>query len=164
MDYSSSAISSETSASNRGWNGSSSSLSRPQHNPTMPRQHRRALNTLESARRWRKPTIYSRIRLNNGALDASSNPMATSLFYDLHGNRLLRAWRQPSTVRLSIVRHRIWGLGMLLRSSDELDHVREADNAGGRTADERLHQTLLRGPQKMPNNRRQHCRALDTLL
>jgi hypothetical protein len=52
---------------------------------------------------------------------------------------------------------------MLLRSSDELDHVREADNAGGRTADERLHQTLLRGPQKMPNNRRQHCRALDTL-
>jgi len=154
---------SETSGNNRGWNGSSSSLSRPQHNPTMPRQHRRALNTLENSRRWRKPTIYCRIGLNNGALDASSNPMATSLFYNLHGNRLLRAWRQPSTVRLSIVRRRIWGLGMLLRSSEELGDVREADDAGGRTADERLHQTLLRGPQKMPNGHRQLCRALDTL-
>ena len=90
-----------------------------------------------------KQTIYSRIRLNNGALYASSNPMATSLFYDLHGNGLLRAWRQPSTVRLSIVCCQIWGLAMLLRSSEELSDVREADDAGGQTADERLHQTLL---------------------
>ena len=90
-------------------------------------------------------------------------PMATSLFYDLHGNHLLRAWRQPSTVRLSIVRRRIWGLGMLLRSSEELGNVREADDAGGRMADERLHQTLLRSLQKMPESRRQLCRALDTL-
>src|SRR6202142_1164207 len=52
---------------------------------------------------------------------------------------------------------------MLLRSSEELDDVREADDAGGRTADERLHQTLLRSPQEMPNSRRQLCRALDTL-
>ena len=48
---------------------------------------------------------------NDGALYASSNPMATSLFYGLHGNALLRAWQQPSTVHLSIVRRRIWGLG-----------------------------------------------------
>ena len=54
-------------------------------------------------------------------------------------------------------------LGMLLMSSDELDNVREADDAGGRTAYERLHQTLLRSPQKMPNSRHQLCRALDTL-
>ena len=52
---------------------------------------------------------------------------------------------------------------MLLRSSDELNNVREADDACGRTADERQHQTLLRSPQKMPNSRRQLCRALDTL-
>ena len=89
--------------------------------------------------------------------------MATGSFSGLHGNPLLRAWRQPSTVHISIVRRRIWGLGMLLRSSDELNNVREADDAGGRTADERLHQTLLRSPQKMPNSRRQLCRALDTL-
>jgi hypothetical protein len=43
-----------------------------------------------------------------------------------------------------------------------LEELREADDAGGRTADERLHQTLLRSPQKMPNSRRQLCRALDT--
>ena len=89
--------------------------------------------------------------------------MATSLFNDLHGNPLLRAWQQPSTLRLSIVRCRIPGLAMLLRSSDELDDVREADDAGGRMADERLHQTLLRSHQKKPNSRRQLCRALDTL-
>ena len=52
---------------------------------------------------------------------------------------------------------------MLLRSTEELGDVREADDAGGQTADERLHQTLLRSPQKMPNSRRQLCRALDTL-
>src|ERR1700684_941841 len=126
-------------------------------------QHQRALNTLVNARRWRKQTIYCWIRLNNGALYASSNPMATSLFYDLHGNALLRAWRQPSTVRLSIVRCRIWGLWMLLRSSEELGDVRESDDAGRQTADERLHETLLRSPQKMPFSRRQLCRALDTL-
>src|ERR1700684_1273172 len=126
-------------------------------------QHQRALNTLVNARRWRKQTIYCWIRLNNGALYASSNPMATSLFYDLHGNGLLRAWRQPYTVRLSIDRCRIWGLWMRLRSSEELGDVREADDAGGQTADERLHETLLRSPQKMPNSRRQLCKALDTL-
>ena len=76
---------------------------------------------------------------------------------------LLLAWRQPSTVRPSIICSRIRGLGMPLRSSDELDNVMEADDAGGRTADERLHQTLLRSPQKMPNSRRQLCRALDIL-
>ena len=54
-------------------------------------------------------------------------------------------------------------IGMLLRSSEELDDVREADDAGGRTVDEWLHQILLRSPQKMPNSRRQLCRALDTL-
>src|SRR5580658_5559406 len=46
--------------------------------------------------------------------------MEHSLLVGFHGNRfvccspwqpLLRAWRQPSMVRLSIVRHRIWGLG-----------------------------------------------------
>src|ERR1700684_988070 len=110
-----------------------------------------------------KTNNLSRIRLKNGALYASSNSMATSLFYDLHGNGLLRAWRQPSTVRLSIICCRIWGLAMLLRSSEELGDVREADDAGGQTAEERLHQTLLRSPQKMPNSRRQLCRALDTL-
>src|ERR1700730_16574743 len=66
-------------------------------------------------------------------------------------------------LRLSIVRCQNRGLAMLLRSSEELDDVREADDAGGRTADERLHQTLLRSPQKMPNSRRQLCRALDIL-
>ena len=65
-------------------------------------------------------------------------------------------------LRLSIVRCQNRGLAMLLRSSEELDDVREADDAGGRTADERLHQTLLRSPQKMPNSRRQLCGALDT--
>ena len=96
-------------------------------------------------------------------MEHSSNAMATSLFYDLHGNPLLRPWRQPSMLRLSIVRCQNRGLAMLLRSSEELDDVREADDAGGRTADERLHQTLLRSPQKMPNSRRQLCRALDIL-
>jgi hypothetical protein len=76
--------------------------------------------------------------------DGASNTMATSLFYDLHGNPLLRGWRQPSMLRLSIVRCQIRGLAILLRSSEELDDVREADDAGGRMADERLHQTLLR--------------------
>jgi hypothetical protein len=85
----------------------------------------------------------------DGALYASSNPMETSLFYDLHGNPLLRAWRQPSTVHISIVRRRIWGLTMLGKLT--------------MLADERLHQNLLRSPQKMPNSRRQLCRALDTL-
>ena len=89
--------------------------------------------------------------------------MATGSFSGLHGNPLLRAWRQPSTVHISIVRRRIWGLGMLLMSSDELNNVREADDAGGRTADERQHQTLLRSPQRMPKSCRQLCRALDTL-
>ena len=88
--------------------------------------------------------------------------MATGSFSGLHSNPLLRAWRQPSTVHISIVRRRIWGLGMLLGSSDELNNVREADDAGGPTADERQHQTLLRSPQKMPNSRRQLCRGLDT--
>ena len=46
--------------------------------------------------------------------------MATGSFFGLHGNPLLRAWRQPSTVHISIVRRRIWGLAMLLRGSDEL--------------------------------------------
>jgi hypothetical protein len=90
-------------------------------------------------------------------------PMATSSFYDLHGNHLLRAWRQLSMLCFSIVRCQIRGLAMLLRSSEELDDVREADKAGGRTADERLHQTLLRSLQKMPESHRQLCRALDTL-
>ena len=106
--------------------------------------------------------LLSVFHSNDGALYVPSNPMATSLFYGFHGNYLLRAWRQPSTVHLSIVRCRIWGLGMLLRSSDELDDVREANNASRRTADEQLHQTLLRSPQKMANSRRQLCRALDT--
>src|ERR1700684_2141373 len=66
-------------------------------------------------------------------------------------------------LRLSIVRCQNRGLAMLLRSSEELDDVREADDAGGRTAEERLQQTLLRSPQKMPNSRRQLCRALDIL-
>ena len=110
-------------------------------------------NTEELSTLWRtsddgeKDNLFSVFDSNDGALYASSNPMATTLLYNLHGNRLLRAWRQPSTVRLSIVRRRIWGLGMLLRSSDELDDIREADDAGGRTADERLHQTLLPSPQ-----------------
>jgi hypothetical protein len=95
--------------------------------------------------------------------DGASNPMATSLFYDLHGNHLLRAWRQTSMFRFSIVRCQIRGLAMLLRSSEELDDVREVEDAGGRTADERLHQTLLRSIQKMAESRRQLCRALDIL-
>jgi hypothetical protein len=50
----------------------------------------------------------------------STRTMEHSLLVGFHGNRfvccspwqpLLRAWRQPSMVRLSIVRHRIWGLG-----------------------------------------------------
>jgi hypothetical protein len=54
----------------------------------------------------------------------------------------------------------------LYRSPSDLglNNVREADDARGRTADERLHQTLLRSHQKMPNSRRQLCRALDTLV
>src|SRR6202161_1294349 len=107
--------------------------------------------------------LFSVFDSTDGALYASSNPMATSLFYDFHGNPLLLAWRQPSTVRLSIICSRIRGLGMPLRSSDELDNVMEAEDAGGRTADERQHQTLLRSPQKMPDGRHQLCRALDTL-
>jgi hypothetical protein len=128
-----------------------------------------ALATLKSSQHFgehqmmEKRTIYSWF---------SSRTMERSLLVGFHGNRLVlwspwqrfvRAWRQPSTVHISIVRRRIWGLGMLLRSSDELNNVREADDAGGRTADERQHQTLLRSPQKMPNSRRQLCRALDTL-
>src|ERR1700684_4384629 len=66
-------------------------------------------------------------------------------------------------LRFSIVRCQNRGLAMLPRSSEELDNVMEADDAGGRTADEQLHQTLLRSHQKMPNSRRQLCRALDTL-
>jgi len=76
---------------------------KPDDAPSTPKssQHFGERQTME------KQTIYSRIRLKNGALYASSNPMATSLFYDLHGNALLRAWQQPSTVRLSIVRCQI---------------------------------------------------------
>src|ERR1700684_508876 len=66
-------------------------------------------------------------------------------------------------LRFSIVRCQNRGLAMLPRSSEELDNVMEADDAGGRTADERLHQTLLRSPQKMPDGRHQLCRSLDTL-
>src|SRR6202020_1904033 len=82
--------------------------------------------------------------------------MATSLFYDHHVNQLvLRSPWQPFASTLAIAFHApslYWSL------SDS-----EPGDAGGRTADERLHQTLLRSPQEMPNSRRQLCRALDTL-
>jgi hypothetical protein len=127
-----------------------------------------ALATLKSSHHFdehqtmEKRTIYSWFSTRAMEHLSLSDSMATGSFSGLHGNPLLRVWRQPSTVRLSIVLCRIWGLEMLLRSSDELDNVREADDAGGRMAEERPHQTLLRSPQKMPNSRRQLCRALDT--
>ena len=110
-----------------------------------------------------KRTIYSWF---------STRTMERPLLVGFHGNRLvLRSPWQPFASSLATAFHSSHlyrspsdlGLGMLLRSSDDLNNVREADDAGGRTADERLHQTLLRSPQKMPNSRRQLCRALDTL-
>ena len=93
-------------------------------------------NTEELSTLWRtsddgeKDNLFSVFDSNDGALYASSNSMATTLLYNPHGNRLLRAWRQPSTVRHSIIHCRIWGLGMPLRISEELGDVREANDAG----------------------------------
>ena len=120
------------------------------------------LNTLANIRRWRKGKFIPGFRLERW----------NTLLFGFHGNRLvLRSPWQPFASILATAFHSPHlyrspsdlGLGMLLRSSDEKNNVREADDAGGRTADERLHQTLLRSPQKMPNSRRQLCRALDTL-
>src|SRR6202020_609060 len=82
--------------------------------------------------------------------------MATSLFYDHHVNQLvLRSPWQPFASTLAIAFH---APSLYCSLSDS-----EPGDAGGRTADERLHQTLLRSLQKMPESRRQLCRALDTL-
>jgi hypothetical protein len=64
-------------------------------------QHFGELQTME------KRTIYFGFRRERWNTLSLSDSMATGSFAGLHGNPLLRAWRQPSTVRFSIVRHRI---------------------------------------------------------
>jgi hypothetical protein len=110
-------------------------------------------NTEELSTHWRTPDDGENEQL---ILCFRLERWSTLRLVKSHGNQLvLRSPWQPFASTLATAFHApslYWSL------SDS-----EPGDAGGRTADERLHQTLLRSLQKMPESRRQLCRALDTL-